>query len=157
MKRVLFVCLGNICRSPAAEAIMKAKLRQLGREREFIVDSAGTYGGHVGALPDSRMQKKASYRGYVVDSRSRVFYPSADFQEFDLIVAMDNQNVTDLQQLAIHVEEKSKIVRMMDFFPGETPYREVPDPYYEGPEGFELVLDLLEKAIDGLLEYLLAK
>ncbi|MDE5638292.1 MAG: low molecular weight phosphotyrosine protein phosphatase [Odoribacter sp.] len=157
MKRVLFVCLGNICRSPAAEAIMKAKLRQLGREREFIVDSAGIYGGHAGALPDSRMQKRASRRGYVVDSRSRVFYPSVDFQEFNLIIGMDNQNVADLQQLAIHVDEKSKIVRMMDFFPEETSYREVPDPYYEGPEGFELVLDLLEKAIDGLLEYLLAK
>lgn len=154
MKKVLFVCLGNICRSPAAEAIMKSKLRQLGKEREFVVDSAGTYGGHAGALPDERMREQARCRGYVVDSRSRVFYPSADFPEFDLIVGMDNQNVADLKRLAIHAEERSKIVRMMDFFPEKTPYQEIPDPYYEGPEGFELVLDLLEKAVDGLLEYL---
>ena len=154
MKKVLFVCLGNICRSPAAEAIMKSKLRQLGKEREFVVDSAGTYGGHAGALPDERMRERAGCRGYVVDSRSRVFYPSADFPEFDLIVGMDNQNVADLKRLAIHAEERSKIVRMMEFFPQKTPYQEIPDPYYEGPEGFELVLDLLEKAVDGLLEYL---
>ncbi len=150
----MFVCLGNICRSPAAEAIMKSKLRQLGKEREFVVDSAGTYGGHAGALPDERMRERAGCRGYVVDSRSRVFYPSADFPEFDLIVGMDNQNVADLKRLAIHAEERSKIVRMMEFFPEKTPYQEIPDPYYEGPEGFELVLDLLEKAVDGLLEYL---
>ncbi len=154
MKKVLFVCLGNICRSPAAEAIMKSKLWQLGKEREFVVDSAGTYGGHAGALPDERMRERAGCRGYVVDSRSRVFYPSADFPEFDLIVGMDNQNVADLKRLAIHAEERSKIVRMMDFFPEKTPYQEIPDPYYKGPEGFELVLDLLEKAVDGLLEYL---
>lgn len=116
MKKVLFVCLGNICRSPAAEAIMKSKLRQLGKEREFVVDSAGTYGGHAGALPDERMREQARCRGYVVDSRSRVFYPSADFPEFDLIVGMDNQNVADLKRLAIHAEERGKIVRMMDFF-----------------------------------------
>ncbi len=150
MKKVLFVCLGNICRSPAAEAIMKSKLWQLGKEREFVVDSAGTYGGHAGALPDERMRERAGCRGYVVDSRSRVFYPSADFPEFDLIVGMDNQNVADLKRLAIHAEERSKIVRMME----KTPYQEIPDPYYEGLEGFELVLDLLEKAVDGLLEYL---
>ncbi|MCM1030999.1 MAG: low molecular weight phosphotyrosine protein phosphatase [Oscillibacter sp.] len=154
MKRVLFVCLGNICRSPAAEAIMKAKLRQLGKGNEFVVDSAGTYGGHAGALPDERMRERASRRGYVVDSRSRAFYPSADFPGFDLIIGMDNQNVADLKRLALHADERNKIVRMMDFFPGETPYREVPDPYYEGTDGFELVLDLLEKAIDGLLEHL---
>ena len=154
MKKVLFVCLGNICRSPAAEAIMKSKLRQLGKEREFVVDSAGTYGGHAGALPDERMRERAGCRGYVVDSRSRVFYPSADFPEFDLIVGMDNQNVADLKRLAIHAEERSKIFRFMEFFPEKTPYQEIPDPYYEGPEGFELVLDLLEKAVDGLLEYL---
>ena len=154
MKKVLFVCLGNICRSPAAEAIMKSKLRQLGKEREFVVDSAGTYGGHAGALPDERMRERAGCRGYVVDSRSRVFYPSADFPEFDLIVGMDNQNVADLKRLAIHAEERSKIVRMMEFFGEKTPYQEIPDPYYEGAGGVELVLDLLEKAVDGLLEYL---
>ena len=153
MKKVLFVCLGNICRSPAAEAIMKSKLWQLGKEREFVVDSAGTYGGHAGALPDERMRERAGCRGYVVDSRSRVFYPSADFPEFDLIVGMDNQNVADLKRLAIHAEERSKIVRMIGTF-RKTPYQEIPDPYYEGLEGFELVLDLLEKAVDGLLEYL---
>lgn len=152
MKKILFVCLGNICRSPAAEAVMKVKLRQLGKEEEIIVDSAGTYSGHAGSLPDPRMQRHAARRGYVVDSRSRAFYASADFSEFDLIVAMDDRNVADLKRVAVSEEEKNKIVRMMDFYPGTIPYREVPDPYYEGADGFELVLDLLEKAVDGLIE-----
>lgn len=154
MKKILFVCLGNICRSPAAEAILKKKLRQRGIDENFWVDSAGTYGGHAGSLPDPRMRERAALRGYEVDSRSRVFYPAADFSRYDWIIGMDDQNVADLKRLAIGKNEKDKICRMLDFYPGETCYREVPDPYYEGDKGFELVLDLLEKSIDGLIEQL---
>ena len=91
MKKILFVCLGNICRSPGAEAIMKAWIKKEGKEKEFLIDSAGLYSGHAGALPDERMRRHASRRGYVLDSRARTFYPTADFAEFDMIIGMDDQ------------------------------------------------------------------
>ena len=151
--RILFVCLGNICRSPGAEAIMKALVKREGVEQEFYIDSAGLYGGHAGDLPDERMRRHAARRGYQLDSRARTFYPSADFAEFDLIVGMDNQNIAGLRQLAETKEELAKIFKMTDFCQKPTRYTEVPDPYYEGAEGFELVLDLLEDAVEGLLKY----
>ncbi len=152
MKKILFVCLGNICRSPGAEAVMKFRVNQKGWEEHYFIDSAGTYGGHAGALPDVRMQKHAAKRGYVLDSRARRFYPAADFPEFDMIVGMDDQNIDALQRMAISEEERKKIYRMTDFCRRFTNYREIPDPYYSGSEGFELVLDLLEDAVEGLLE-----
>lgn len=153
MKKVLFVCLGNICRSPAAEAIMKAKVKEAGLEEEFVIDSAGTYGGHSGALPDSRMRQHAAKRGYVLDSRARHFYASADFPAFDMIIGMDDMNIADLQRLALDDGEREKIYRMTDFCRKYT-HTEVPDPYYGGSGGFEFVLDLLEDGVDGLLERL---
>lgn len=153
MKKVLFVCLGNICRSPAAEAIMKAKVKEAGLEEEFVIDSAGTYGGHSGALPDSRMRQHAAERGYVLDSRARHFYASADFSAFDMIIGMDDMNIADLRRLALDDEEREKIYRMTDFCRKYT-HTEVPDPYYGGSGGFEFVLDLLEDGVDGLLERL---
>lgn len=153
MKRILFVCLGNICRSPGAEGIMKDLVRKNKREVDFYIDSAGLYGGHAGALPDMRMRKHAGLRGYTLDSRARTFYPSADFQEFDMIIGMDDQNIRQLRQLAENDKERAKIYRMTDFCRKYTRYREVPDPYYEGVDGFELVLDLLEDAVAGLYEY----
>lgn len=108
MKKVLFVCLGNICRSPAAEAIMKAKVKEAGLEEEFVIDSAGTYGGHSGALPDSRMRQHAVKRGYVLDSRARHFYASADFPAFDMIIGMDDMNIADLRHLALDDKEREK-------------------------------------------------
>ncbi len=153
MKKILFVCLGNICRSPGAEGIMKDLVRKNKREADFHIDSAGLYGGHVGALPDARMRKHAALRGYTLDSRARVFYPSADFLEFDMIVGMDDQNIRQLCQLAENDEERSKIYRITDFCRKYTQYNMVPDPYYDGADGFELVLDLLEDAIVGLYEY----
>lgn len=152
MKRILFVCLGNICRSPGAEAIMKAVVNREGKEPEFYIDSAGLYGGHAGALPDARMRSHAGKRGYRLDSRARVFYPSADFADFDLIIGMDRQNIRALMSMAVNDAEQSKIHQMTDFCRKSTAYREVPDPYYEGPDGFELVLDLLEDAVEGLYE-----
>ena len=154
MKRILFVCLGNICRSPGAEGIMKALVKQEGKEEEFFIDSAGLYSGHAGALPDERMRKAAARRGYRLDSRARTFYPSADFPDFDMIIGMDDQNITALKRLAENDEERAKIFRMTDFCRKPTSYSAVPDPYYEGPEGFELVLDLLEDAVSGLYRYL---
>lgn len=153
MKKVLFVCLGNICRSPAAEAIMKAKVKEAGLEEEFVIDSAGTYGGHSGALPDSRMRQHAVKRGYVLDSRARHFYAAADFPAFDMIIGMDDMNIADLRHLALDDKEREKIYRMTDFCRKYT-HTEVPDPYYGGSGGFEFVLDLLEDGVDGLLERL---
>lgn len=152
MKKILFVCLGNICRSPGAEAIMKAYVKREGLETEFYIDSAGTYGGHSGALPDARMRKHAEKRGYILDSKARQFYPSADFQEFDMIIGMDDMNIADLKHLALNDEERRKIVKMTYFCRKHENYSSIPDPYYEGTDGFELVLDLLEDAIGGLLE-----
>ena len=102
MKKILFVCLGNICRSPGAEAIMKAWIKKEGKEKEFLIDSAGLYSGHAGALPDERMRRHASRRGYVLDSRARTFYPTADFAEFDMIIGMDDQNIEALKRAAIN-------------------------------------------------------
>ena len=132
---------------------MKAKVREAGLEDEFVIDSAGTYGGHSGALPDSRMRQHAAKRGYVLDSRARHFYASADFPAFDMIIGMDDMNITDLRRLALDDEERKKIYRMTDFCRKYT-YTEVPDPYYGGSGGFEFVLDLLEDGVDGLLERL---
>lgn len=156
MKKILFVCLGNICRSPAAEAVMKAKVKEAGLENEFIIDSAGTYGGHAGALPDARMRQHAAKRGYILDSRARRFYASADFEEFDMIIGMDDMNIVDLQRLAAQGTEREKIYRMTSFCRRHD-CREVPDPYYGGSQGFEFVLDLLEDGVEGLLEMLREK
>lgn len=153
MKKILFVCLGNICRSPGAEAIMKALVKRKNCEKEFYIDSAGLYSGHAGALPDERMRRHAARRGYQLDSRARTFYPSADFAEFDLIIGMDDQNIAALKQYACNEEEKSKIFKMTDFCQKFTSSTEVPDPYYGGSAGFEWVLDLLEDATEGLWQY----
>ncbi len=152
MKRILFVCLGNICRSPSAEGIMKSLIKREGKESEFYIDSAGTYRGHAGSLPDERMRRHAAKRAYTLDSLARTFYPAADFVDFDLIIGMDDQNVADLKSLATSDEERSKILKMTDFCQKYTSYTTVPDPYYGGEEGFELVLDILEDATAGLYQ-----
>ena len=157
VKKILFVCLGNICRSPGAEGIMTALVKREGRENDFFIDSAGLYSGHAGALPDERMRRHAARRGYQLDSRARTFYPTADFAEFDLIIGMDDQNIAALKRLAENDEERAKIFKMTDFCQKTTPYTVVPDPYYEGAEGFELVLDLLEDAVSGLYYFCLSE
>lgn len=154
MKKVIFVCLGNICRSPAAEGIMKAKLAERGLEEAYCIDSAGTYGGHSGSLPDSRMREHAAGRGYDLNSRSRKFYPEADFTEFDWVIAMDDQNVANLKYLAKNDAEIRKICKMTDFCRAYQNHSVVPDPYFGGDAGFELVLDLLEDAVEGLIDRL---
>jgi len=148
-KKILFVCLGNICRSPAAEGIMEKKSAGL----SIDVDSAGTAGYHIGALPDARMRSHASKRGYPLNSRSRKFNPAVDFEKFDMIIAMDKENLRDLQSMDREKQYVGKLSLMTDYCQKITA-NEVPDPYYEGPEGFEHVLDILEDACDGLLKKL---
>ena len=151
--RVLFVCLGNICRSPAAEGVLRDIVEEKGDENRWKIDSAGTGGYHVGDLPDRRMRVHASHRGLNLTHICRqVKY--ADFEKFDLIIAMDANNEYDLRNMAPTAEDTKKIVQMADFFTIATRYDYVPDPYYEGAEGFELVLDLLQDACRNLYEKL---
>lgn len=150
--RVLFVCLGNICRSPAAEGIFRAITDAHGMTDRFPADSAGTYSGHRGDLPDRRMRRAASARGYELTHRARPVSMS-DFFDSDLIIAMDDSNFSDLMHLAPSVETSRKIKRMADYFTGHS-FDYVPDPYYMGQDGFELVLDLLEDACKNLFETL---
>lgn len=150
--KILFVCLGNICRSPSAEAVMKKLVKDAGMEARFEIDSAGIIGYHEGELADQRMRAHAARRGYVLDSISRPVR-IADFFDFDLIIGMDDKNISDLKRKAPDLESENKIHQMTQFSRNKL-YDYVPDPYYSGAEGFELVLDLLEDACSGLLETL---
>lgn len=150
MKKILFVCLGNICRSPGAEAVFNALIEKKGLENEFLCDSAGTAAYHVGEPADSRMRKIGVNRGYNLNSRARRFDPNRDFDQFHLIIGMDRQNVRDLQGIARNKNERKQISLMTDFCSNKT-HDSVPDPYFGGDAGFELVFDILEDACEGLL------
>lgn len=141
--RILFVCLGNICRSPAAEAIFKSFAEKEGLP--VLVDSAGTSGWHEGEKADSRMRAFARKHGYEITSISRPFRRSSDFDHFDVIIPMDDNNFYDLKEQAGTIEELEKIAHICDYLTG-TGYTYIPDPYYGGEEGFVLVIKLLEKA-----------
>ena len=147
--KVLFVCLGNICRSPAAHGVFQSIVDNAGDSARWDIDSAGTGAYHTGELPDKRMRVHAQRRGYTLSHRARQVC-EADFDRFDIIVAMDASNAANLRRLAPTTEQESKIVGMMEFCTLATRYDHVPDPYYEGSEGFELVLDLLENACANL-------
>lgn len=151
--KVLFVCLGNICRSPSAEAIFKGHAEKKDLHDLFEIDSAGTSGYHQGEPADARMRRHASKRGYQLTSLSRKFDPASDFDYFDIIVAMDRENLHDLRQMARSKSDEKKLFLMTDFS-SVYDYDYVPDPYYGGDQGFELVIDLLEDASDGLLKHL---
>lgn len=150
---VLFICLGNICRSPAAEGIMKAMVEKAGLSDEFEIDSAGIGDWHVGQLPDSRMRKCGAAHGYCFDSHARQFQ-RADFHRFDTIVVMDNENYRAITSMASTQADKGKVVRMADFLTSHREYTTVPDPYYGDESDFELVITLLEDACQGLLDEL---
>lgn len=146
------MCLGNICRSPAAQGVMQALVDEAGRTAEFEIDSAGTGNYHIGDLPDHRMRLAARRRGLELTHRCRQV-TADDFSRFDMIVAMDESNYRNLREMSPSVEGDRKIVRMADFFQPSTRSRHsyVPDPYYEGAEGFELVLDLLQEGCLNIL------
>lgn len=150
MKRILFVCLGNICRSSSAEEIMRTYIRRAGLEREIAVDSAGLISYHQGEPADSRMRAHAIRRGYDITHLSRPVR-MADFYDFDLILGMDDRNIDELKALAPDTETEQKIRRMTDYCRIKTADH-VPDPYYGGAQGFENVLDILEDACAGLLD-----
>lgn len=150
--RVLFVCLGNICRSPAAEGLLRAIIEEKGKEHEWEIDSAGLYGGHAGDLPDSRMRIHARRRGLELTHRSRKVRPS-DFDYFDLILAMDHSNMSRLKEMSPSLETDTKIIPMISFVKNlASRYDHIPDPYYDGDQGFELVLDLLTDGCQNLYE-----
>lgn len=153
---ILFVCLGNICRSAAANGIMEAIIEREALEGSIKIDSAGTYGGHRGELPDSRMRAAAAARGYNLTHRSRRITED-DFELFDYIIVMDDMNYESVSRLAPERKYLDKVYRFVEFCTNHPQWSYVPDPYYEGREGFELVLDLLEDGCEGVLRHTLAQ
>ena len=152
MLSVVFVCLGNICRSPTAEGIFLSMTAKNGLSDSIYVDSAGTGGWHIGELADPRSREEAQRRGVELPSRSRQFR-SEDFDQFDLIIAMDRSNLRNILRLARTESDRSRVHLLRDFDPSASPGSEVPDPYYGGPRGFPDVYDICERACQGLLEH----
>ena len=149
---VLFVCTGNICRSPSAEAIFRKLAADSGMSQTVTADSAGTHGYHVGEPPDPRAQKAAAKRGYDLSALRARTIEDADFQRFDLILAMDQEHYAILTRIAGSAADHQ--VKLMMSYARLFKELDVPDPYYGGPQGFERVLDMLEDAAKGLLESL---
>jgi protein-tyrosine phosphatase len=150
--RVLFVCLGNICRSPTAEGAMRALVRDAGLGDSIEIDSAGTGGWHVGSPPDPRAVAAAGARGIALEGLARQVRQD-DFEHFDLLLAMDRSNLRELRQMASGEEQRAKVRLLREFDPAGTGDGDldVPDPYYGAPGGFEEVLDLVQAACAGLL------
>ena len=153
-KRILFVCLGNICRSPAAEGYFNFLIHQEKLTDKFFIDSAGTSAYHEGSNADGRMMAAAQQRGYELTSISRRFNPKKDFADFDLIITMDDDNLADVISVCPNEDLEQKIKPMIEFCTKHD-VSHVPDPYYKGLDGFELTLDIVEDACEGLLEHLL--
>ncbi len=155
MTRILLVCLGNICRSPLAQGVLEQRLRVSGLFHRVRADSAGTQGYHLGESPDPRAVEAAARRGYDISGQRARRVRDGDFQSFDYILAMDQDN---LQQLTARcpAAEVGRLQLLMDFAPGPD-RQDVPDPYYGGEDGFERALDLIEAAVDGLILELKAR
>jgi protein-tyrosine phosphatase len=149
---ILFVCMGNICRSPMAEGVFRQHVTQAGLEGRIVIDSAGTHDYHVGEPPDPRAQRAAGRRGYDLSMLRGRQVSRADFGEFDYLLAMDRMNLRVLERLCPS-GHGHKLKLFLEFSNDAAP-REVPDPYYGGDQGFEHVLDLVEEAAQGLLAHL---
>lgn len=147
---VLFVCMGNICRSPTAQGVFESLLAESGLAEYVQVDSAGTHAYHVGEQPDARASKAAARRGIDLSRQRARRVEAADFERFDYLLAMDSSNLEDL--LAICPDQHRTKVRLFLEFAGPDARSDVPDPYYGGPQGFERVLDLVEEGALGLIE-----
>ncbi len=152
--RLLFICLGNICRSPAANAIMQKYVDEAGLSNRFEIDSAGIGPWHVGQLPDKRMRDHGAQRGYRIDHIARQFDAAKDFDRFDYIIVMDEDNHRNITRQAQNEEDRKKVIRMADYFIKYKGRTSVPDPYYGDGEDFELALDLIEDGCKGLLAHL---
>jgi protein-tyrosine phosphatase len=148
--RICFVCLGNICRSPTAEAVMRHLVEQAGMSDAVDVESAGTGPWHVGEAPDARARQTARARGIRMTGRGQQFQ-CRDFARFDYVIAMDGENFAALAAMAPDVAARAKLRLLRSFDPASPPEADVPDPYYGGPRGFEDVLDICEAACRGLL------
>ena len=151
-RRILFVCMGNICRSPTAEGVFRKALAERAPELDVYVDSAGTHGYHAGQPPDPRACRAAERRGVDLRPLRARQVSSRDFEVFELVLAMDEQNRETLLEIC-PAEHRSRVRLFLEFAP-HLERREVPDPYYGGSTGFEHVLDLVEEAAEGLIEYL---
>lgn len=147
--RVLFVCMGNICRSPAAEIVFRKQVADAGRTADFLIDSAGTLGYHAGKGPDPRMAATLAARGYAISGKARQIH-ERDLEDFDLILVMDQDNLAKVRALDRHQRHRGKI-RLFTSYCRSHRADEVPDPYYGGQAGFENVADLVEDAAAGLL------
>ncbi len=153
---VLFVCMGNICRSPTAEGVFRRMFENSNIERSVLIDSAGTIGYHAGEHADRRAIAAAKRRGYDLSEIISRQVESRDFEKFDLIVAMDAENFANLKAQAERSGHGKKVdkIKMFLEYSTQTEYDEVPDPYYGGNSGFDLVIDLIEDASEGLIEHL---
>jgi len=152
MKKVLFVCLGNICRSPLAEGLFKKKVMERGLEDDFKIDSCGTAAYHIGEQPDERSAENALQNGVVLDHKGRQFTES-DFDEFDYIIAMDKSNLRNIQSL-----EKNRTgyeLVLMRNFDEQGINQDVPDPYYGGDNGFQEVFEILDRSTESLLDHIM--
>ncbi len=154
--KVLFVCLGNICRSPLAEAVFRAAVRDAGVEHRFEIDSAGTSDYHEGEPADRRTQDVARRRGIMLTGRSRPI-TADDLVRFDYILVMDESNLRDVAELAERVTASARLHKLREFDPDAAGDLDVPDPYYGGPSGFERVHDIVERSCAGLLEHFRAE
>jgi protein-tyrosine phosphatase len=152
--KILFVCLGNICRSPTAEGVMRRLVVDAGLHDRIAIDSAGTGSWHVGESPDPRTREAATRRGLALDHRARQV-TRADLDDFDLIVAMDRSNLAHLTRLAAATEHGGKLSLLRRFDPIAAAHAEVPDPYSGGARGFDDVLDICERACAGLLAHVM--